>query len=61
MSRPLDDAKWTQTFTRSNFNAAKRKLLWTQDGSEQGIEPDEIRAESRQTTMNHLSAHQSTR
>ena len=57
----LDDTKWTHILTRSNFNAAKRKLLWTQDGSEQGIEPDEIRAESRQTTMNHLSAHQSTR
>lgn len=38
----LDGTRWTQTLQRSNFNAAKRKLLWMQNGGEAGIELDDI-------------------
>jgi hypothetical protein len=33
---------WTKTLNRENFNAGKRKLLWMQNGGEQGIELDDI-------------------
>ncbi len=36
---------WSKTLTRSNFNADKRKLLWMQNGGEDGIEVDDIRVE----------------
>lgn len=39
----LDGQKWSKTLTRPNFNAAKRKLLWMQNGGETGIEIDDIR------------------
>jgi len=42
----LDDTKWTQTLRRSNFNAAKRKLLWMQNGGEKGIEIDDIHVQA---------------
>ncbi len=36
---------WSKTLTRSNFNADKRKLLWMQNGGEEGIELDDIRVD----------------
>lgn len=41
----LNEAQWTHTLTRPNFNAAKRKLLWMQNGGAQGLEIDDIRVE----------------
>ncbi|MCB1062724.1 MAG: hypothetical protein KDN20_07370 [Verrucomicrobiae bacterium] len=38
----LDGKRWKQTLTRSAFNGAKRKLLWMQNGGENGIEIDDI-------------------
>ena len=38
----LDGKTWSKTLKRANFNAAKRKLLWMQNGGEAGIELDEI-------------------
>lgn len=38
----LDADTWMKTFSRSNFNAPKRKLLWMQNGGEKGIEIDDI-------------------
>lgn len=38
----VDGKRWTQTLKRSCFNAAKRKLLWMQNGGEKGIELDDI-------------------
>lgn len=38
----LDDATWKKTLKRSDFNAAKRKLLWMQNGGDKGIEIDDI-------------------
>jgi hypothetical protein len=39
----LDESLWSKTLVRANFNAAKRKLLWMQNGGENGIEIDDIR------------------
>ena len=39
----VDGQTWSKTLTRPNFNAAKRKLLWMQNGGEAGIELDDIR------------------
>lgn len=36
------DGKWTRTLKRPNFDAAKRKLLWMQNGGEKGIEIDDV-------------------
>ncbi|MCP5540704.1 MAG: hypothetical protein H7A52_11250 [Akkermansiaceae bacterium] len=38
----LDGATWTRTLERPCFNAAKRKLLWMQNGGEAGLEIDDI-------------------
>ncbi|RFC47088.1 MAG: hypothetical protein DVB23_001273 [Verrucomicrobia bacterium] len=38
----LDGQTWSRRLTRGNFNAAKRKLLWMQNGGEAGIELDDI-------------------
>ena len=38
----VDGQKWSQTLSRPNFNAAKHKLLWMQNGGEAGIEIDDI-------------------
>jgi hypothetical protein len=38
----VDDKSWTRALDRSSFDAAKRKLLWMQNGGEQGIELDDI-------------------
>ncbi len=38
----VDGSRWSKILTRSNFNAAKRKLLWMQNGGEKGIEIDDI-------------------
>lgn len=40
----LDGQTWAKTLKRPNFNAAKRKLLWMQNGGESGIELDDIKA-----------------
>jgi len=45
----LDGTTWSKTLKRANFNAAKRKLLWMQNGGNQGIELDEIRVTSNIT------------
>ena len=39
----LDGKTWSKTLKRANFNAAKRKLLWMQNGGEAGIELDDIK------------------
>lgn len=41
----LDGQTWSKTLTRPNFNAGKRKLLWMQNGSDAGIELDDIRVD----------------
>jgi hypothetical protein len=38
----VDGTTWPKTLTRPNFNAAKRKLLWMQNGGEAGIELDDM-------------------
>jgi len=38
----VDGKTWSKTLKRANFNAAKRKLLWMQNGGNQGIELDDI-------------------
>lgn len=38
----IDDTTWSQTLSRPCFNAAKRKLLWMQNGGEAGLEIDDI-------------------
>ena len=38
----VDRTLWSKTLVRPNFNAGKRKLLWMQNGGEQGVELDEI-------------------
>ncbi len=38
----LDGATWKETLKRPYFNAAKRKLLWMQNGGDAGIEIDDI-------------------
>lgn len=38
----VDGKTWSKTLERANFNAAKRKLLWMQNGGNQGIELDDI-------------------
>lgn len=43
----LDDGLWKKTMKRANFDAAKRKLLWMQNGGAEGIELDDIRVERR--------------
>jgi hypothetical protein len=42
----IDGTLWTHTLKRPAFNAAKRKLLWMQNGGEKGIEIDDIRVET---------------
>ena len=46
----LDDQRWTKHLTRPAFNAAKRKLLWMQNGGEKGIEIDDIQVLPLATT-----------
>jgi len=41
----LDTPAWTKTLSRPCFNDAKRKLLWMQNGGQQGIELDDIRVD----------------
>ncbi len=36
------DGIWSRQLTRANFNATKRKLLWMQNGGEEGIEIDDV-------------------
>lgn len=43
VSVSVDGQKWSKMLTRANFNAAKHKLLWMQNGAETGIELDDIR------------------
>lgn len=38
----VDGKRWTKALRRPCFNAAKRKLLWMQNGGEKGIELDDI-------------------
>jgi hypothetical protein len=38
----VDGETWSKTLQRANFKAAKRKLLWMQNGGNQGIELDDI-------------------
>lgn len=38
----LDGDTWAKTLKRASFDAAKRKLLWMQNGGSQGIELDDI-------------------
>jgi hypothetical protein len=38
----LDGETWSKTLKRANFDVAKRKLLWMQNGGNQGIELDDI-------------------
>ncbi len=38
----LDGKMWRKTLNRPCFNAAKRKLLWMQNGGQKGIEIDDI-------------------
>jgi hypothetical protein len=38
----LDGQTWSKTLTRPNLNATKRKLLWMQNGGEDGVELDDI-------------------
>ena len=45
VSISIDDKAWSNSLVRPNFNAGKRKLLWMQNGSEKGIEIDDIRVE----------------
>ncbi|MBT6483421.1 MAG: hypothetical protein HOK71_01955 [Planctomycetaceae bacterium] len=42
VSISLDGRLWTKSLTRPCFNAAKRKLLWMQNGGEKGLEIDDI-------------------
>ncbi len=39
----VDGGAWTETLTRPDFDAGKRKLLWMQNGGDKGIEIDDIR------------------
>lgn len=39
----IDGHIWNKTLERANFNAAKRKLLWMQNGGAKGMELDDIR------------------
>ncbi len=39
----VDGDRWQTSLTRANFDAAKRKLLWMQNGGTAGIEIDDIR------------------
>jgi hypothetical protein len=41
----IDGRLWSHHLVRPNFNAGKRKLLWMQNGGEQGIEIDDIHVE----------------
>jgi hypothetical protein len=36
------DDKWQRTLKRPNFDAAKRKLLWMQNGGGAGLEIDDV-------------------
>jgi hypothetical protein len=42
VSVSVDGKRWVKTLSRPCFNAAKRKLLWMQNGGEKGIELDDI-------------------
>jgi putative heme-binding domain-containing protein len=42
VSISLDGRLWKKSLTRPCFDAAKRKLLWMQNGGEKGIEIDDI-------------------
>ena len=42
----VDSKFWSKELSRSNFNEPKRKLLWMQDGGEEGLEIDDIRIEA---------------
>lgn len=39
----IDGDRWHTSLERSNFNEAKRKLLWMQNGGVSGIEIDDVR------------------
>ena len=41
----VDGDRWQKTMKRANFNAAKRKLLWMQNGGADGIEIDDLLVE----------------
>ena len=43
VSITVDQSTWQQELERPCFHAAKRKLLWMQNGGEKGIELDDIR------------------
>lgn len=47
----LDDEAWSHTLKRANFNIVKRKLLWMQNGGNQGLELDDIHVTP--TTIQH--------
>lgn len=42
----IDGKLWSRELSRANFNDNKRKLLWMQDGGEEGIELDDIHIEA---------------
>ena len=44
----VDGLVWTETLSRPAFDSAKRKLLWMQNGGEEGIELDDIRVDPTQ-------------
>lgn len=45
----VDGKAWSKTLIRPCFNAAKRKLLWMQNGGEKGIELDDILVQATAT------------
>lgn len=47
----IDGKLWSKTLKRANFNEGKRKLLWMQNGGEEGIELDDIHV--TETASNH--------
>jgi hypothetical protein len=49
----VGDQLWTKTLKRPGFKAAKRKLLWMQNGGQAGIELDDIKVHP--TTLPHGS------
>lgn len=45
VSVSIDGKLWSKELVRPNFNDNKRKLLWMQDGGEEGLELDDIHIE----------------
>ncbi len=47
----LDDKTWSKMLVQPCFNATKRKLLWMQNGGENGIEIDDILVQATATNL----------